>query len=169
MRPALLTVLLLVAACAPEPSEVTPDLDTGAEAAFTDAPPPGTEQLVITSTDGAVELGLTDRVVFFRLSDRQQAEIEDEVAAETDAGRGGIGGFIAGTVADAVQSAIGQAVQLPVEDVAVTHDGQGRIEIESDGGGAASFGSGDEGGEPLFDPADAERFAQAFERVKAHR
>ena len=169
----LLPALVLLAACAPEPSEVTPDLDADdappAEAAFTDAPPPGKEQIVVTSTDGAVELGLTDRVVFFRLSDAKRAEIEGGVADETDGERGGLGGFITETVTDAVGGMLGRAVQLPVEDVRVVHDGEGRLDIESaEGGAVGSFGSGDDGA-PLFGPADAERFVETFERVRANR
>ena len=171
MRPVLLALALSVAACAPEPSDVAPDLDPTdgvAEAAFTDAPPPGKEQLVITSTDDTVDLGLTDRVVFFRLSEAQRAEIEEDLAAETEGERGGLGGFIAETVTDAVGGMLGRAVQIPVEDVRVAHDGAGRIDIETVGGGAASFET-DGGDGPTFDPADAERFVEAFERVRGRR
>lgn len=171
MRLALLASVLLVAACAPEPSDVTPDMGdetTAAESAFTDAAPPGVEQLVITTTDGAVDLGLTDRVVYMRLSDTQRAEIEGDLTAKTDAERGGIGSVIAETVTDAVGGLLERSVQIPVEDVRMVHDGEGRLDIQSTGGGAeASFG--DNGGAPMFDPADAERFVAAFERVQAGR
>ena len=172
MRSAPLAALaLLVAACAPEPSEVAPDPDAAeatTEAAFSDAPPPGAEQLVITSTDGAVDLGLTDRVVFFRLSPKQRAEIEEDLATKTEGERSGLGGFIAETVTDAVGGMLEHAVQVPVEDVRVVHDGQGRLDLETVGGGAASFGSDGDGG-PTFDPDDAERFVEAFERVRGDR
>ncbi|MDT0630447.1 hypothetical protein [Rubrivirga litoralis] len=176
MRLALLSALaLLAAACAPEPSDVTPDPSADAapppaDAAFTDAPPPGTEQLVITSTDGVLTLGLTDRVVFFHLSDAQRAEIEKDLAAELETERSGVGGFIAETLTDAVGGVLDRAVQLPVDEVRVVHDGDGRLDIESlDGEGSGTFHTGDDGGPPAFDPADAERFVEAFERVRAGR
>ena len=119
LRLTVLAAVLATAACAPEPSEVTPDWDADerAETAFTDAPPPGEGRIVITSTDGAVDVGLTDQVVFVRLSPKQQAEIREELAAETEEAGGGIGGFITETVTDAVGGLLGQAVHLPVEDV----------------------------------------------------
>lgn len=168
MRLLLTVALVFAAGCAPEPSEVTPDAerDGAAEATFTDAPPPGEEQVVITSEDGAVDLGLTDRVVFMRLSPKKRAEIEAEMAAETEAADGGLGGFIAETVTGAVGGLLGNAVNLPVEDVRVTHDGEGRVDVTSTEGGVGNV-TGD--GAPTFDPADAERFVAAFERVRAER
>ena len=169
MRLSPLLFLLAVAACAPEPSEVMPDRGEPAETAFTDAAPPGVEQIVITSTDGTVDLGLTDRVVYFRLSPKKRAEIEDEMAAEVEGAEGGLGGFIAETVTGAVGGLLDQAVQIPVEDVRVVHDGEGRLDIESTEGGAVGADFGGENSEPAFDPADAERFVAAFERVRVER
>ena len=171
-RRLLPALVLFAAACAPEPSEVTPDLDTSSEsgeAAFTDVAPPGTEQFVITSTDGAIDLGLTDRVVFFRLSPTKRVEIEEEMAAEVEGVEGRLGGFIAETVTGAVGGLLDEAVHLPVQDVRVVHDGAGRLDIESTEGGAASVRMGSDDEAPAFDPADAERFVEAFERVRAGR
>ena len=172
MHRLLIAVLAVTAACAPDPADVTPDTADNRDVsgtAFTDAPPPGEEQLVITSQDGAVDLGLTDQVVYFRLSPKKRAEIEEEMAAETEEAGGGLGGFITETVTGAVGGLLGRAIQVPVDDVEVTHDGDGHLDIRSADGGTVNVDIGGDDGEPAFDPDDAERFSLAFERVRSRR
>ena len=169
MRPALpLLALLLAAACAPEPSDVTPEPEP-ADVSFSDEAPPGEEQVVITTQSGDVDLGLTDRVLYLRLNPKRRAEVEAEMAAEVE-DRGGLGGFIAETVTNAVSGALAHAVEIPVEDVRDVRYEDGRLDIVLEG--EEDFPQVETDGqavEEAFAPADARRFVEAFERVKAGR
>lgn len=163
-----LALLLACAACAPEPSEVAPPPE--ADASFTDeGPPPGGEQFVITTESDDVDLGLTDEVLYVRLNPDRLAEVEREMAAEVES-EGGIGGFIAQTVTDAVGSALRHRVQFDLADVRDVRYEGGRLEIALAGDERLPQVEND--GVPLeeaFAPDDARRFADAFQRVKAER
>ena len=172
MRLLLLTSLLTVAACAPEPSEVAPDTDRRETAgvAADDEAPPGKEQIVITTRDGDADLGLTDEVLYFRLSDKARARVESDMATETD-DLDGVAGSIVRSVTGAVADALGFAVQIPVEDITSVRYEDDRLQIETTSDNSFTFGQDDNENAPdrQFDPDDARRFAAAFERVKASR
>lgn len=175
---ALLLPLLLVAACAPDPADVAPDVafdaatatESETDVAFNDAPPPGAERLVITTRDGDVDLGLTDEVLYFRLNPKKVDEIKTEIDAEVEGTEDGLGRSIAEAVTGVVTDALRHAVQVPIEDVeAVRYEG-GRLEFEFSGDGSMPTIERDgERVEEAFAPEDAERFVEAFEAVKGGR
>lgn len=173
MRALLLLPLLLVA-CAPDADEPDPDSETASGAdspdvSFSDEALPGDEQLVITTREGDLDLGLTDEVLFFRLSPKKVDEIEDEIDAEvgdTD----GLGRSIAEAVTGVVTDALRHAVHFPIEDVEAVRYEDGRLDITFVGEGEMPTVERD--GEPIeeaFAPEDAERFAETFEALKAGR
>lgn len=166
-----LSLLFTVAACAPEPSDVAPEADGGAGVDFQREAPPGAEQIVITTDGGEADLGLTDEVLFFRLSEKQRAEVEDEMAAETE-DLDGLGGSIARTVTGAVADALDFTVRVPLEEVeSVRYEG-GRLQIETRGDGSFTFDDRGNNANSLdrqFDPEDARRFVDVFERLTAEQ
>lgn len=183
MRSLVLTLsFLAVAACAPEPSEVAPepepDRRESAGVDFNDEAPPGEEQIVITTRDGDGDLGLTDEVLFFRLSDRARARVESDMAQETE-DLDGLAGSIARSVTGAVADALDFTVRVPIEEVTSVRYEDGQLQIETEGDTSFSFDDdGTPGGDGAanenaldrqFEPDDARRFVETFERVKAGR
>lgn len=175
MRTLLLLPLLLVAACtsdADAPAYNDAPAASGAsdvDVSFSDEPMPGAEQIVITTREGDVDLGLTDEVLFIRLSPKKVDEIEEEIDAEIE-GTEGLGRSIAEAVTGAVTGALRHAVQFPVDDVEAVRYENGRLDIDFVGEG--SMPNIERDGEPVeeaFSPADAERFVEAFEAVKSGR
>lgn len=172
----LLLPLLLLAACAPDPADVTPaDTEETAsgtdnvDVSFSDEALPGKEEIVITTREGDVDLGLTDEVLFFRLSPKRVDEIQDEIDAEVE-DTDGLGRSIAEAVTGVVTDALRHAVHFPLEDVEGIRYEDGRLDIDFTGEG--SMPTIERDGEPVeeaFDPADAERFVEAFEALKAER
>ena len=162
MKPLALLSLIALAACAPDRPASSPDAD-GVSVA--DEAPRGVEQIVITTTDGRGDLGLTDEVLFFRLSDKARAEAEATLAQETE-DLEGIGGSIARSVTGAVADALDFTVSVPVDQIDDVRHNDGRLVIET---GDDTFGfdpDRPDGEGPRFDPADAERLVEAFDRVK---
>lgn len=171
MRTLLLLPLLLVA-CTPAADDPAPDTASGTgnvDVAFSDEALPGDEQLVITTREGDVDLGLTDEVLFFRLSPKKVDEIQDEIDAEVE-GTDGLGRSIAEAVTGVVTDALRHAVHFPIEDVEEVRYEDGRLDITFVG--EDEMPSIERDGEPIeeaFDPEDAERFAETFEALKAGR
>ena len=179
--------LALLAACAPEPTDVTPDPDpdaAGAEAV--DEATTETRRLEVDgttmslalegepvasalTTDGSMELGVTDRVVYARLSPGAQKETVAEVRRETGDGSG-LGAQIGRAVAGALEAGLGVAAQVPLADVAAVRAEGGRLVIEMADGEPSPFeSSGTTDDRPFlesFAPADAKRIAEAFDRVR---
>lgn len=192
MRTFLLAALAALAACAPDPADVAPDTATlddqaaqAAEEAIREAGPididmdgmaissqlAGRPVKAITTRDGAVELGLTDSVLYSRLSKETQAEIAADMKAETK-DREGLGGRIARAVTDAVALGVGTAVQVPLADVRDVRVEGGRLVVEMTDGQPSPFERSQSDGEPMleqFAPADAAQLAQAFDRVRGGR
>lgn len=186
MRSLLALSLLAFAACgSPDPAEVAPDDDvatralrgarSAASAQMADADlsdeVPGDPVALITTRDGALDLGLTDRVLYARLSKDTRAEAAAEMEAETE-GQTGLGGQIARAVTGAVAEGLATALTVPIERVRDLRVEGGRLVVEMESGEPSPFENAESGDEPLlsqFDPADAQRLADAFDRVKGDR
>ena len=186
---ALLAALAL-SACAPDPADVAPGptLDDEAARAAEDAAQAGPIDVdvdglaissrlagrpvqAITTRDGAVELGLTDSVLYSRLSKETQAEIAAGMEAEAK-DQEGLGGRIARAVTSAVAEGVGTAVQVPLADVRDVRAEGGRLVVEMADGGPSPFERSRSDGRPMleqFAPADAARLAEAFGRVRGGR
>lgn len=189
MRALLLTALAALAACAPDPADVAPaepspsdelaraaeDAVRGAGAVDIDVDGvaiasrlAGRPVQAITTRDGAVELGLTDSVLYSRLSKETQAEVARTMEEEAR-DQEGLGGRIARAVTDAVAEGVGTAVQVPLADVRDVRAEGGRLVVEMADGEPSPFERSRSDGRPLleqFAPADAARLAEAFARVR---
>ncbi len=169
-----LSLLLAVAACTPGRDDPSPEPDDASVESvgvnFDGEAPPGAEQIVITTTGGEADLGLTDRVLFFRLSEKKQAEVESDMASETE-DLDGLGGSIARAVTGAVADALDFTVRVPLDDVETVRYEDGRLQIETRGDTSFDFdhGNGDGSLDRQFDPEDARRFVETFERLTADR
>ena len=192
MRPLLFAALVALAACAPDPADLAPgdgtpddDLAQAAEDAAREAATvdidvdglaissrlAGRPVRAITTRDGAVELGLTDSVLYSRLSKDTQAKIAADMEAEAE-DREGLGGRIARAVTRAVAEGVGTAVQVPLADVRDVRVEGDRLVIEMADGEPSPFERSQSDGEPMleqFSPADAASLAEAFGRVQAGR
>ena len=187
MRTLLLAALALSACGSPDPDDVTPDpaadaaevagaatreaerdtdgLDLGDVSMTGDVP--GTPVESVTTRDGQMELGVTDQVVFARLSESLRAEIETEMADETE-GQGGLGGSIARAVTGAVAQGLAAAVTVPLGDVRDVRYQGGRVVIEMADGDPSPFDRAKTDDRPMLDQFDAEagrRLAEAFDKA----
>lgn len=164
----LLLALAFVAACGSEPDPADrADRSGSADVDFSDEAPPGAEQIVITTRDGDVDMGLTDEVLFVRLTEERRAQIEGELAAEAEA-NDGLGGFIAETVGGALSGLLANAIQIPVEDVEDVRYEDGRLDVVLRG--QDDFPTVENDGQDVteaFAPDDAQRFAETFDRLKS--
>lgn len=185
MRALLAVPVLALAACgSPDPDDVTPD-GVAAEAvrearesagarlgdADLSADVPGKPVEVVTTRDGAIELGLTDQVLYSRLSERVRSEAAAEMEAETE-GQSGLGGEIARAVTGAVAEGLETAVTVPVDRVRDVRVEGGQLVIEMESGEPSPFENAETDGEPMlaqFAPDDARRLAEAFDRIKGGR
>lgn len=179
LRP-LLVLLLLVPLAACEPRGTISDegfrADTAETAAETAAAPktPADSALVGDASDvyamasqgGEVVAGLTDRVVYFRLSDELLHEIDREMSREAKS-QTGLGGRLADAVTGGVSSMLRHRVEYTVDEIRSVEyaDGGLRLVFEDGETGGPSVETDD--GTPIFARADAERFIAAFEDVKA--
>ena len=119
----------------------------------------------IVTRDGGIELGLTDSVLYVRLSEATRKQVAEEMEAEMG-DRDGLGGRIARAVTDAVQSGMDTAAQVPLSDVRDIRVEGGTLVIEMADGEPSPFDGSQTDGRPTleqFDPADAERIARAFD------
>lgn len=171
----LLVLPLLLAACTPDP---TPSADPPANApAVGDASaldaaadPSGDERFVITTRNGDVDLGLTDAVLFFRLSPKTVEAVRDDLDAEVEDAGEGLGGTIARAVTEAVGSALQQPVTIPLADIEDVRYADGQIHLVLAGDrDAPSLTVDDESVYRQFAADDARRFVQAFRDLKAAR
>lgn len=168
---ALLIPVVLLSACAPDRDDVTPDdrpaSQDNVDVRFEDEGLPGAEQIVITTREGDVDLGLTDAVLYVRLNPKKVDEIQAEIDQELE-GTDGLGRSIAEAVTGVVSDAMQHAVTFPIEDVEAVRYEDGRLEVDLVGEDDAIDLGRD--GEPIgeaFAPDDAERFVEAFEAIKA--
>lgn len=195
MRLVLLT-LLSIAACAPDPADVAPDpsgpsaqrvadeatseaaretsaIDFDVDDVSISSQLTGRPLQTIVTEDGSIELGVTDSVLYSRLSKETRSQIASEMEAEAEAeGQDGLGGRITRAVTRAVAEGIGTAVQVPLGDIRDVRVEGGRLVIEMAGGQRSPFEGSKSDGKPLleqFAPADAARLAEAFDRATAGR
>ena len=122
----------------------------------------------ILTRDGQMEMGLTDQVLYSRLSKQAQTDIQADLKESTQ-DQEGIGGRIARAVAQAAAENIGTAVQIPVADIRDLRVEGDRLTIEMADGRGSPFGSVETDGTPLleaFAPADAQRLADAFQNLR---
>ncbi len=187
MRLLLTALALTLAACgSPDPDEVAPDVpadvteeatreameetgridvDLGGLAVSSD--PPGALVEVVATRDGQVELGVTDEVLFSRLSESLRAEIESDMDAETK-DQTGLGGTIARAVTGAVAEGLSVAVSVPLADVRDVRYENGRVVIEMTDGEPSPFQTTKSDDEPMleqFDAAAGRRLAEAFDKA----
>ena len=127
----------------------------------------GDELESILTRDGQMELGLTDQVLYSRLSKQAQADVQAEL--QETASQDGLGGRIARAVAEAAAENVGTAVQIPVGRILDIRVDDGRLVVEMADGDDAPFGNARTGDTPLldaFEPDDAQRLADAFQRMR---
>lgn len=158
-------LVLLLAACSPDTSsheegsheeELVPEATVSFNSEIA-----GTEVTTITTEGGEVQLGLTDEVLYFGLTNQVAGEVEkglDEAESE-----GGLGGVIAGALSNAVVDALSTPVQIPLADVRDVRYDDGRLVIEFDNeDSTVDLEINDEPVDQQFDPVEARRFAEAF-------
>ena len=163
MRLLLLLTALSLGACtsdeAAAPSEPVSD-----KVASDDGDLDGTPVTRIVSEDGSIELGLTDAVLYGRLTERAADEVHDELARAED--EGGIGGFVAGAVSDAVSGAITTPIQFPLDDIEDVRYEDGRLQIVfADRSSDLDLDVDGKDLDRQFSPDDARDFADAFHEL----
>ena len=186
MRTPLLLVALALAACgSPDPDDVTPDADDLADEISRDVEREtsgldfdlgdlavssdlaGRPVDAVFTRDGNIELGVTDSVLYSRLSAELQREIETEMKEET-ADQTGLGGTIARAVTGAVAEGLAMAVSVPLSDIRDVRYEDGRVVIEMETGGPSPFDRSQNDDEPMLEQFDAEagrRLADAFDKA----
>lgn len=162
MRRRLLVALLfpVLAACG---DGSDPDMDFGGEEI-------GPDRHAMLSEDGEVKMGLTDRYIYFALSDAAVSEARAEMSEEAD--REGVAGMVGGVVETAVGKALGFRAKFPVSEVRDIRweDGRMRIEFEDpDRRVGDAFRINDRPAETGFAEEDVRAFAKAFRAVKEGR
>lgn len=129
---------------------------------------PGTLVDAVSTRDGEIELGVTDSVLFTRLSPELQARIQSEMADETE-DESGLGGAIARAVTGAVSQGLAMAVSVPLDEVRDVRYEDGRVVIEMEDGGESPFDGSRNDDEPMleqFDREAGERLAGAFDKAR---
>lgn len=121
----------------------------------------------VTTEGGQLELGVTDEVLFTRLSETFRGEIQSEMEEET-ADETGLGGTIARAVTGAVAEGLGTAISVPLADVRDVRYENGRIVIEMVDGEPSPFEAAKTNDEPMlsqFSPEAGRRLADAFDKA----
>ncbi|MEL6616215.1 MAG: hypothetical protein AAFQ43_10780 [Bacteroidota bacterium] len=116
------------------------------------------------SRDGEIVVGVSDEVVYLRLSDATQAEAR----AEMDRGledASGLEAQIGEMVTGAVEGFLDTMLQIPHDDIDALIYQDGALYIEGGEGGSIQFGDNGDEGIP-FEEADANRLIDAFERAR---
>lgn len=129
---------------------------------------PGTVVDAVSTRDGEIELGVTDSVLYTRLSPELQARIEAEMADETE-DESGLGGAIARAVTGAVSQGLAMAVSVPLDEVRDVRYEDGRVVIEMADGGDSPFAGSRNDDRPMleqFDREAGERLAEAFDKAR---
>ncbi|MEM1057319.1 MAG: hypothetical protein AAGI52_17515 [Bacteroidota bacterium] len=164
----LLIVFLALAPLAACSSDESPDDPTGtnteAGAEGFGGPLEGDVLEVATSSGDEIEVGVTDAVLYLRLSDATRKEAAEEMDREVP--EDGLGGTIGRAVTSFVNEALQTTVQLPLEDVEALRYENGRLVIEAkDNTTTVRIGDDQADGIP-FDEADAQRLIDAFESAR---
>ncbi|WP_412062889.1 hypothetical protein [Rubrivirga sp. IMCC45206] len=128
---------------------------------------PGTPVDEVTTRDGAIAIGITDAVLYSRLTPSLQREIADEMDDEIG-DEEGFGADLARTITGAVAEGLRTAVSVPLADVRDVRVDGGRLVIEMADGEPSPFASAKTDGRPLLESVDAdaaERLAEAFDKA----
>lgn len=170
----LLLPLLALTACRDKASFSS---DGFARDDATGASPHESDRYAIHSTGGELKLGLTDEVVYYRLSDKLLARIDGDMQQDSAAGEG-IGGTIAGAVRSGVSKMLRHRMEYRVAELRELRfeDGQFTFVFEDgstrrpnvstrDGSGGVRLSDGNEVN-PAFAAEDARRLITAFQAVK---
>ena len=185
MRRLLLAPLLALVACGPpDPDEVAPDTRDeiaaeavrSARAAISDGADdldlttdlPGEPVQTVTTQGGGLDFGLTDEVLWARLSEATRAEAAASMEDETK-GQEGLGGAIARAVTGAVAEGLATAVTVPLSEVRDVRVEDGRLVVEMADGDPSPFDGMKTDDEPMLAriaPADARRLADAFAKLR---
>lgn len=184
-RALLLAPALLLAACgpsdspdetyaddqtvqsAPEADSLTGDIDLDLGDLAVTSELPGSLVDAVTTEDGHIELGVTDAVLFSRLSESLRDEIQSEMDNET-ADETGLGGTIARAVTGAVAEGLAVTVSVPLDQVRDVRYENGRVEIEMVDGQPSPFENAKTDDEPMlsrFTDAAGRRLADAFDKA----
>jgi len=129
---------------------------------------PGTLVDAVSTRDGEIELGVTDSVLYTRLSPELQGRIQSEMADETQ-DESGLGGAIARAVTGAVSQGLAMAVSVPLDEVRDVRYEDGRVVIEMEDGGESPFNGSRNDDQPMleqFDREAGERLADAFDKAR---
>ncbi|MEM0961380.1 MAG: hypothetical protein AAGK21_02410 [Bacteroidota bacterium] len=182
MRFLVLTLLLPLAACTGADGD-TDDSQTAEDSIQTDEEqidlgqistgvlfqdePPGDLVDAVQTTDGSIEMGVTNAGLFARLSADVQAEIETSMKEETE-DQTGMGGAIARAVTGAVAEGLSASVSVPLSEIEDVRYEGGRVVVEMVNGNPSPFESTETNGRPVleqFDAAAGERLAAAFDKA----
>ena len=120
---------------------------------------------VESNTGNEMEIGVTDEVVFLRLTESARAEVEKEMEREMP--EDGFGASIGRAVTGMVSNVLDMTVQIPLEEVDDMRYENGRLVLDSDVR-EANFEINDNDAKNgiEFDEDAAERLIDAFERAR---
>jgi hypothetical protein len=129
----------------------------------------GPDLHAVESRDGEVKLGLTDRYVYFALSDAALEEARAEVSEDLE-GKEGLGGVIGDVVGSAVDKALQMRIKYPIEEIRDIRWEDGEMAILLEDGGRRLDESimkvDDRPVSEAFDRDAVEEFAAEFRRLK---
>lgn len=147
-----------------------PDFDLDGGSAPGTLPADADDVFSVLSRGGEVKLGLTDRIVYFRLSDATLADADRELARTTE-GRDGVARRVAATVTKGLSRALRTRISWDVDDIRDIHLDGGRLVLEFEDPGR-DFGKIEVDGDDVreaFSEDDARAFIGAFREVKRGR
>ena len=126
------------------------------------------DQYAIHSRGDEIKLGLTDDVIYVRLSDATLDEVDAEMERET-AEETGFGAMIAGAVTAGVSDLLRNRLEFDVAAVRDIRFDDGTITLEMEDGSSNDAVFNNDDGDALFARRDAEAFIEAFHKVKGRR
>jgi hypothetical protein len=163
---AILLFSVALAGCGDGPEFVGDDRGEPGEATGT----AGDERFGIDTRDGNVRLGITDDVVYFRLSDELLAKIDDEIEEDLP-DEPGLGRTIATAVTSGISSALRHRMQYDIDDIRDVRYEDGALAFEFEDG-RRELPDLEVDDEPLmeqFSEDDARRFVREFRSAKRQR
>jgi hypothetical protein len=129
--------------------------------------------LTITSTDGGVELVLTDTSVSMKLSEsvlkQAQDEMQQDLQNDPDIKKGGLAARFARFVTGAVESLLNHTIEYPLGDIESLRYQDGGLVFTYSKKQRFSFETVSVDGKPAlksFSPEDAQAFAEQFSALK---